>query len=161
MTPPYKPLYESTLSQKRTVYKNGHSRSYCCARSDCQKSLAEFSAQAENKVYIIFDRGVYVGKNTSQAASVEFVRRRRTNYARSRLQKTGGKARRVFSTSETGTADHTAVPGYCLMTTAHFRAVFYGRTRSIFISISAIRRSMLPLVKKHFSTRRSIHSLQR
>ena len=26
------------------------------------------------------------GENTSQAASVEFVRRRRTNYARSRLQ---------------------------------------------------------------------------
>ena len=36
---------------------------------------------------IVFDRGVYVGENTSQAASVEFVRRMRTNYARSRLQK--------------------------------------------------------------------------
>ena len=47
----------------------------------------------------VFDRGVYVGKNSSQAASVEFVRSRRTNYARSRLQKTGGKARRGFSTS--------------------------------------------------------------
>ena len=52
-----------------------------------------------NKVKIIFDRGVYVGKNTFQAASVELVRQRRTNYARSRLQKSGGKARRDFSTN--------------------------------------------------------------
>ena len=42
--------------------------------ADCQKSFAEFSAQAENKVESVFDRGVYVGENTSQAASVEFVR---------------------------------------------------------------------------------------
>ena len=46
----------------------------------------------------IFGRGVYVDKNTAQAASVEFVRHRRTNYARRRLQKTGGKPRRGFST---------------------------------------------------------------
>ena len=44
----------------------------------------------------IFARGVYVGENTYQAASVEFGCRRQINYARSRLQKTGGKARRVF-----------------------------------------------------------------
>jgi len=56
-----------------------------------KKSLAEFSAQAENKVKNIFCRGVYLAENTSQAASVEFVRHWRTNYARSRLQKTGGK----------------------------------------------------------------------
>ena len=35
---------------------------------------------------IIFVRGVYLDKNTSQSASVEFVRHWRTNYARSRLQ---------------------------------------------------------------------------
>ena len=35
---------------------------------------------------VIFCRGVYLAENTSQAASVEFVRLRRTNYARSRLQ---------------------------------------------------------------------------
>ena len=34
----------------------------------------------------IFARGVYVAKNTSQSASVEFVRFRRTNSARGRLQ---------------------------------------------------------------------------
>ena len=66
--------------------------------SACQKSLAEFSAQAENKVKTIFDRGVYVVKNTAQAASVVFVRLQRTNTARSRLQKLGEKARRGFLT---------------------------------------------------------------
>jgi len=66
--------------------------------ADCQKSLAEFAAEAANKIKILFGRGVYVDENTSQAASVEFVRQRRTNYARSRLQNTGGKAQRAFST---------------------------------------------------------------
>ena len=42
---------------------------------------------SKNIVEIIFGRGVYVDKNTSQAASVEFVRLRRTNYAQSSLQK--------------------------------------------------------------------------
>lgn len=50
------------------------------------------------KIKIIFDRGVYVDKNTSQAVSVEFARCVWANYARSRLEKLGGKARRVFST---------------------------------------------------------------
>ena len=67
--------------------------------SDCQKSLAEFAASAAKKVEIIFCRGVYLAENTAQAASVEFVCPRQTNYARGRLQKTGGKARRGFSTS--------------------------------------------------------------
>ena len=40
--------------------------------------LADVSA---NKVQSIFCRGVYLAENTSQAVSVEFVRRRRTNYA--------------------------------------------------------------------------------
>ena len=53
--------------------------------SACQKSLAEFAANAANRVRIIFGQGVYLTENTSQAASVEFVRCRRTNYARSRL----------------------------------------------------------------------------
>lgn len=35
---------------------------------------------------MIFAGGVYVSENTSQAASVEFVGHRHTNYARSRLQ---------------------------------------------------------------------------
>ena len=35
---------------------------------------------------MIFAGGVYVSENTSQAASVEFLGHRHTNYARSRLQ---------------------------------------------------------------------------
>ena len=66
------------------------------AGSVCQKSLAEFAAKAANKVEILFGRGVYVDENTAQAASVEFVCHWQTNYARSRLQRTCGKARRVF-----------------------------------------------------------------
>ena len=37
----------------------------------------------------IFARGVYLGENTSQSASVEFVRFQRTNYARGRLSQKG------------------------------------------------------------------------
>ena len=64
--------------------------------ADCQKSLAEFDANASNKFKIIFCRGVYLTENTSQAASVEFVCQRQTNYARSRLQKAGGKEPQAF-----------------------------------------------------------------
>ena len=60
------------------------------------KSLAEFAAEAANKVQIVFGRGVYVDENTSQAASVEFGRQRRTNYARSRLQILAEKAEGLF-----------------------------------------------------------------
>ncbi len=56
------------------------------------KSLAEFAPNGANGVKSIFGRGVYVDKNTSQAASVEFGCRRQTNYARSRLPKNCRKA---------------------------------------------------------------------
>ena len=42
--------------------------------------------QAAKQVQSIFARGVYLGENSSQSASVEFVRPWRTNYARGRLQ---------------------------------------------------------------------------
>ena len=48
--------------------------------------------QAANKVQSVFCGGVYVAKNTSQSASVEFVRLWRTNYARGRLQFLSKKA---------------------------------------------------------------------
>ena len=64
-----------------------------------KKCLAEFAAVAANKVKSIFDRGVYLGENTYQAASVEFVRHGRTNYVRSRLQKPVEKPRGGFSTA--------------------------------------------------------------
>ena len=63
---------------------------------DCQNSLAEFAASAAKRIRIIFCRGVYLAENTSQAASVEFVRLWRTNYARSRLQKLAEKPEGVF-----------------------------------------------------------------
>ena len=45
----------------------------------------------------IFRQGVYLTENTSQAASVEFVCHRQTNYARSRLQKVWRKRPKDFS----------------------------------------------------------------
>ena len=68
--------------------------------SDCQKSLAEFAASAAKRIRIIFCRGVYLAENTSQAASVEFVRLWRTNYARSRLLKLAEKPEGVFRQAE-------------------------------------------------------------
>ena len=54
------------------------SRSNCksmsCGKSRLPKSLAEFAATAANKLENILCRGVYLAQNTSQAASVEFVR---------------------------------------------------------------------------------------
>ena len=54
---------------------------------------------------IVFGRGVYVDENTSHAAGVEFVCERQINYARSRLQRTGGKNRRGFPPSSKGLTD--------------------------------------------------------
>ena len=65
----------------------------------CQKSLAEFAARRRQRSKIIFSRDMCVRENTSQAASVEFVRLWHTNYAHSRLQPFVGKTRRVFRQS--------------------------------------------------------------
>ena len=46
----------------------------------------------------MFRRGAYLAEHTLQAASVEFVPRRGTNYARSRLQKLVGKPQMGFPT---------------------------------------------------------------
>ena len=51
-----------------------------------QKPRRVSPPQRRKKVSIIFSGDMCGGENTSQAASVEFVCRRRTNYARSRLQ---------------------------------------------------------------------------
>ena len=53
---------------------------------DAKKCLAEFAAVAANKVKSIFAQGVYLGENTSQAASVRFMRRRRTRSAGNRTR---------------------------------------------------------------------------
>ena len=63
-----------------------------------KKSLAEFAARRRQRSKIIFSRDMCVRENTSQAASVEFVRLWHTNYAHSRLQPFAGKTLRVFPT---------------------------------------------------------------
>ncbi len=52
----------------------------------CQKASQSSSPAGDEAIKIIFDGGVYVGKNTDQAASVRVVRQRRAMSARSRLQ---------------------------------------------------------------------------
>ena len=64
----------------------------------CQKCLAEFAARRRQRNKIIFSRDMCVRENTSRAASVEFVRHRRTNYARSRPQAFCRKNPEGFST---------------------------------------------------------------
>ena len=64
----------------------------------CQKSLAEFAARRRQRNKIIFSRDMCVRENTARAASVEFVRHRRTNYARSRPQAFCRKNPEGFST---------------------------------------------------------------
>ena len=51
------------------------------------------------KIQIIFSRDMCVRENTAQAASVEFVRQRHTNYARSSLQVLCRKNPEGFSTA--------------------------------------------------------------
>ena len=63
-----------------------------------KKASQSLLRQQQIKSKPVFCRGVYLAENTSQAASVEFVPRRGTNYARSRLPKFVGKACRGFST---------------------------------------------------------------
>ena len=62
------------------------------------KSLAEFAARRRQRNIIIFSRDMCVRENTARAASVEFVRHRRTNYARSRPQAFCRKKPESFST---------------------------------------------------------------
>ena len=63
----------------------------------CVKKVSQSLPPTGGKeIGIIFCRGVYLAENTSQAASVEFVRLRRTNYARSSLQNPVKKPRRGY-----------------------------------------------------------------
>ena len=76
--------------------------------SACQKSLAEFAARRRQRNKIIFSRDMCVRENTARAASVEFVRHRRTNYARSRPQAFCRKNPEGFSTVS---SPHSLLPG--------------------------------------------------
>ena len=79
------------------------------------KSLAEFAARRRQRSKIIFSCDMCVRENTSQAASVEFVRLWHTNYARSRLQAFCRKNRRVDRQSQAA-GGHFLLPlfGYAL-----------------------------------------------
>ena len=77
------------------------------------KSLAEFAARRRQRNEIIFSRDMCVRENTARAASVEFVRHRRTNYARSRPQAFCWKNPEGFSTVEELPLS-AAVPVFCI-----------------------------------------------
>ena len=51
-----------------------------------EKASQSFAPAGAKMIQIIFCGGVYVAENTDQPASVEFVCRRHTNYARGRVQ---------------------------------------------------------------------------
>jgi len=63
-----------------------------------------------------------VGKNTSQAASVEFVRHKRTNNARSRLQKLAENPEGVFRQAQA--APYERVPLFACHTLRLCRRLF-------------------------------------
>ena len=71
--------------------KHAGQRNLPCIQT-VEKASLSFLRKQKRKSQNIFCQGVYLTENTSQAASVEFVRHRRTNYARSRLQKIWRKA---------------------------------------------------------------------
>ena len=73
----YSPITDAELTQKEAD-------SFAVRLLLRQKSLAEFAARRRQGNEIIFSRDMCVRENTARAASVEFVRHRRTNYARSR-----------------------------------------------------------------------------
>ncbi len=78
-----------TLSSKKYYFFDKDNPAVSCPRSvgsAYPKASQSFAAGAAKESQIIFSGDMRGGENTSQAASVEFVRRRRTNYARSRLQ---------------------------------------------------------------------------
>ena len=79
------------------------------------KSLAAFAARRRQRSKIIFSCDMCVRENTSQAASVEFVRLWHTNYAHSRLQAFCRKNRRVDRQSQAA-GGHFLLPlfGYAL-----------------------------------------------
>ena len=60
------------------------------------KKLRRIFRASGKQSHNILRRGVYLVQNTSQAASVEYVRQWRTYYARSRLQKNWRKSPKGF-----------------------------------------------------------------
>ena len=57
-----------------------------CRRARRQTGVADFRVRRREIILIVISNDMRVGNDSSQAASVEFARRRRANYARSGLQ---------------------------------------------------------------------------
>ena len=94
-------------------------RAAACTCKDTQrfKSLAEFAARRRQKIQIIFSRDMCVRENTAQAASVEFVRQRHTNYARSSLQVLCRKNPEGFSTASAIHCTYSTVDRFAFLLT--------------------------------------------
>ena len=87
-----------------------------------KKASQSLSPAGGKGILIIFCRGVYLTENTTQAASVRFVRQWRTNRARSRLQSFCQKRAKPFFDSLKCPADDAR------------RDVFYCSVQSEFYS---------------------------
>ena len=68
--------------------------------SSCQKSLAEFAARRRQKIQIIFSRDMCVRENTSQAASVEFLRSVQKLCAQQTASLLSENSKGIFDSSE-------------------------------------------------------------
>ena len=75
------------MGRVRSLFKYAKTpRILGCGTPACPKASQPFAAAAAKRSPIIFFGDMCGEENTAQAASVKFVRRRRANYARSRLQ---------------------------------------------------------------------------
>ena len=78
-------------------------------KTACQKSLAEFAARRRQIIGIIFHRDMCVGKNTSQAASVEFCRSAAKLCAQQTASLLSENSEGIFdSLYKSATASHTS-----------------------------------------------------
>ena len=89
------------ITVARDATKNRPYGSPCGRLQRVKKVSQSLPPAGGKKSEIIFSRDMCVRENTAQAASVEFVRHRHTNSARSRLQPLCRKTLRVFRQSET------------------------------------------------------------
>ena len=77
------------LPEHKTVSPHHPRRAFCALRaqnSPPHPSVADFRVRRREIILIVISNDMRVGHDSSQAASVEFARRQRANYARSGLQ---------------------------------------------------------------------------
>ena len=77
------------LPEHKTVSPHHPRRAFCALRaqnSPPHPSVADFRVRRRKIILTVISNDMRVGNDSSQAASVEFARRRRANYARSGLQ---------------------------------------------------------------------------